>query len=40
MYYCNLTEKGQITRNIDNKKKHAYIENQYYYYYLLQFAEN
>ena len=21
MYYCNLTEKGQITRNIDNKKK-------------------
>ena len=31
--YCNVKEKGQITRNKNSKKKNVYIENQYYYYF-------
>ena len=33
--YCNLKEKERIKRNINSKKKHVYIANQYYYYFRL-----
>ena len=33
VFCCNPKEKGDITRNINSKKRNLYIGNQYYYYY-------
>ena len=33
VFYCNLKEKGQITRNLNSKKRNIYAGNQYYYYF-------
>ena len=33
VFYCNLKEKGQITRNLNSKKRNIYVENQHYYYF-------
>ena len=32
VFYCNLKEKGQITRNINSKKRNVEIGNLYYYF--------
>ena len=32
VFYCNLKEKDHIKKNINRKKRNAYIGNQYYYY--------
>ena len=32
VFYCNLKEKGQITRNINSKKRNVKIGNLYYYF--------
>ena len=33
VFYCYLKEKGQITRNLNSKKRNIYVENQHYYYF-------